>query len=435
MTDSAPAGRERVIWRGRAGLDHPGFDGALDGWNCGRTALSARLADAGELVVVDALSFPWEQLSDTDRDIPLVLVLPESLDAGDIRTVLDRPVLRHLTPYDVLLEARPEVRDEIGATYRLAPEQWVSLADHSAASVYDALRARAEARLARVETPFGTFVAPSGDLITGHLLDFGAHQRGTLNALLGLLDDGQVVWDVGAHIGTLSIPLLASGRAASGLAVEADPGTAALLRRNLAENGHDGSVEVIEAVVGDAAPTDPKHPTDPNDPGSAEFVPSRVGGNTGATAFLPGRSATGSTLRRTARIAGVRLDDLRADRPAPTVVKIDVEGAEVGVLRGAARILTDDRPTLVVEVAPEQLARHRATVGDLADLLAGHDYVLLRIAGERNHDGTGYEIAEVESLAGVEEELFDVLAVPRESALAATPVGAADAPIAEGVSR
>jgi FkbM family methyltransferase len=40
------------------------------------------------------------------------------------------------------------------------------------------------------------------------------------------------------------------------------------------------------------------------------------------------------------------LDDLDL---APDVIKIDVEGAELGVLRGAKRLLTEGRPILIVE--------------------------------------------------------------------------------------
>jgi hypothetical protein len=45
-----------------------------------------------------------------------------------------------------------------------------------------------------------------------------------------------------------------------------------------------------------------------------------------------------------------RLDSLRASRRAPSVIKIDVEGAEALVLRGAAAVLKHDRPIVIVEI-------------------------------------------------------------------------------------
>lgn len=48
--------------------------------------------------------------------------------------------------------------------------------------------------------------------------------------------------------------------------------------------------------------------------------------------------------------------ELAAGRPAPDVVKIDVEGAELGVLEGMRETFQQHRPTLICELhgtAPE----------------------------------------------------------------------------------
>lgn len=42
-------------------------------------------------------------------------------------------------------------------------------------------------------------------------------------------------------------------------------------------------------------------------------------------------------------MSAVRLDDVAGDWPPPRVVKIDVEGAETAVLRGASRLLREAR--------------------------------------------------------------------------------------------
>jgi hypothetical protein len=49
-------------------------------------------------------------------------------------------------------------------------------------------------------------------------------------------------------------------------------------------------------------------------------------------------------------VTSVSLDDFARDHPAPRVVKIDVEGAELRVLRGAERLLREHRPILVCEL-------------------------------------------------------------------------------------
>ncbi len=44
-----------------------------------------------------------------------------------------------------------------------------------------------------------------------------------------------------------------------------------------------------------------------------------------------------------------RLDDVLADGPAPTLIKIDVEGAELGVMQGAVETLQRHRPFVLFE--------------------------------------------------------------------------------------
>jgi hypothetical protein len=65
---------------------------------------------------------------------------------------------------------------------------------------------------------------------------------------------------------------------------------------------------------------------------------------------------------------GVTLDGDLADWERVDLLKIDVEGAELDVLRGAARLLADSRPRVIVETHSAELER------GCADLLRGHGY-------------------------------------------------------------
>jgi FkbM family methyltransferase len=74
---------------------------------------------------------------------------------------------------------------------------------------------------------------------------------------------------------------------------------------------------------------------------------------------------------RTERVPRRVLDDLMpAPSRLPSFVKIDVEGHELAVLRGAATILTRARPTLLVESE----RRHGADPEALVELLRGYGY-------------------------------------------------------------
>src|SRR5262249_43621063 len=69
----------------------------------------------------------------------------------------------------------------------------------------------------------------------------------------------------------------------------------------------------------------------------------------------------------TTKVAMITLDGFTAQCGlAPDVVKIDVEGSELAVLRGARRVLAETRPLLVFEAWPQSDDR-RAIFGLLSD--------------------------------------------------------------------
>lgn len=74
-------------------------------------------------------------------------------------------------------------------------------------------------------------------------------------------------------------------------------------------------------------------------------------------------------------IQTVRVDDVVQGRKVD-FIKIDVEGHELHVLRGAAQTIAKHRPKLFVESFPDGLARQRATPKDLHDLIMGLGYDL-----------------------------------------------------------
>jgi len=78
-----------------------------------------------------------------------------------------------------------------------------------------------------------------------------------------------------------------------------------------------------------------------------------------------------------------RLDDLKVGLPV-SLIKIDVEGWEIEVLRGARQTIQRDRPVLLVEVSGH-LRRVGASSTELLDLIVGLGYsVESALDGPRN---------------------------------------------------
>ena len=183
----------------------------------------------------------------------------------------------------------------------------------------------------------------------------GAVEPHTATLLMEAASGGTFV-DVGAFLGRYSIPAALQG--ASVVAIEANPRTRVLLRRNLAHNGVAEKVVLHGCAVSDHT-------------GSASFVTGR--GNESASGLAPGGAPQAADHDLVTTVELRRLDDLVEDADT---VKIDVEGAEVLVLSGMPRLLASERlHTMVVECNPAGLRAQGSSPADLVARLeaAGFD--------------------------------------------------------------
>ena len=167
------------------------------------------------------------------------------------------------------------------------------------------------------------------------------YEHAVVAVLRGWLRPGVVVADVGAHIGFLSMFMARQvGPEGEVIGIEPSPIAAAQFRRNV-EINELRNVRVIEAAVSDAA-------------GEARFLLLAHPTTSHLAERGPEQPGQGVTVPL------VRLDDLIFGDGGPgrlDVAKLDVEGHEAAVLRGAVRVLHESRPKLLIEVhTPAALA-------------------------------------------------------------------------------
>ncbi len=194
--------------------------------------------------------------------------------------------------------------------------------------------------------------------------------------------DGDVVWDVGANVGLFGFA--AAHRASRVLLIEPDPWLARLLDRSAS---FFSNVSVVHAAVADYNGTGTLH----------------IAARARASNFLQGKGSTQTGGERyAAEVPVLTLDSLLP--PTPDVLKIDVEGAEIAVLRGAARVLAGG-PIVICEVSSQNT--------DLATKLF-HGYVLFDgESGERVTKATWNTVAippsraEKTQMAPSDSELID----------------------------
>jgi len=195
------------------------------------------------------------------------------------------------------------------------------------------------------------------DLDLGEGIDFAiyllrAFEHSSIRAYSRLIKPGAVVIDVGANIGAHTLPF-AQLVGPNGHVYAFEPTAYAFrrLQRNLALNSVLAQrVSAFQAML--AAP-EIRHST-----------------HLGVAASTEGAEV-------------IRLDDWVARHNIPRIdfMKIDVDGHECRVLRGAHETLRRFRPSLLVEFMPYGLEEAGASLDELVRLLTDLDYTFLRVPG------------------------------------------------------
>jgi FkbM family methyltransferase len=229
------------------------------------------------------------------------------------------------------------------------------------AAAYRSVSMPLAARLAtRLEIPVSDglrMVVDTTDVLGRTLATSGIWEPQTTAAFRSLLADGDVCVDVGANVGYYT--LLASrlvGPTGHVYALEPAPEIYAALQANLALNAV-GNVTALPVAAG------------PAEGRAALFRP--PSGNVGRASLRPHSDVPSRPDHAAVEVRPLSALITASDLPRLRLVKIDVEGYEVEVLRGLEPIFgLGLRPAVLVEVhtldapeAPSYLARLRAAHG------------------------------------------------------------------------
>jgi FkbM family methyltransferase len=193
------------------------------------------------------------------------------------------------------------------------------------------------------------------------------------------LKAGDTFWDIGANWGWISLPaariVSTSGRV---IAVEPSPSNAAWLKRHTVLNQCESIVNVLEAAVCE------------QQGGSVNFSLLNDG-RSPSNSLMFSSSVNGESPEVSQQISvpAISLDGLLAEQGrSPKLVKIDVEGAELKVLKGATKLLSSDTaPILVLAVHPFWQATPE-DCQEIVNLLKGAGYRIL------NRNGSSVEALE-----------------------------------------
>ncbi len=183
------------------------------------------------------------------------------------------------------------------------------------------------------------------------------HERYEARLLQTALEPGDCFWDVGANIGYFTL-LAATVVGPRGCVVAFEPGRRAFLalQENIALN-HCHQITAVPLAAADQE-------------GSARLYLDGDQADTGANLFQ------GGERRDWEEVHTIPLDTFLRQHaaPPPHFLKIDVEGAELAVLRGAETILRQHAPLLLVEMEEKTLGPAGVSKQEIADVLEAWGY-------------------------------------------------------------
>ena len=237
------------------------------------------------------------------------------------------------------------------------------------------------------QTRYGAFLYNRNDQIIGRSLEvYGEYSEGEVQLLRELAPPGSVVADVGANIGTIAVPLAQHlGERGFLFAFEPQRVVFQTLCANVALQSLT-NVECVPVALGAARAT--LHMPDIDYTRAANF------GGLEMQAFQEGRPVEQLTL-----------DDYFWRGPF-SLIKIDVEGMELDVLRGAQRIIEQQRPILYVENdRVEKSAELEAALKALGYRLYRHNPLLFN---PKNYRGNATNIFG-------DASFINVMCIPKET--------------------
>src|SRR5215831_12587286 len=201
------------------------------------------------------------------------------------------------------------------------------------------------------------------DVIGYSICTDGYYDISSVHILSKILKPGMTFIDVGTHVGQYT--LVASdivGPTGSVHSFEPQPDTFELLRHNVQTNALT-NVHLNQCALGETCADAELYLACPDNVGQSSFR--RPHNYSGKAVTVPCRT----------------LDDYVAEhRLAVNVIKIDVEGAEFSVLRGARKVLSGSvKPSLIIEFWEPFQREYGSSCAEMASFLVAHGYTLFWI--------------------------------------------------------
>ena len=249
-------------------------------------------------------------------------------------------------------------------------------------------------KLVEVETDFGNYLTYENDHFTEILTKYRSFVRNELHIIESLLKDGDLIIDVGAHIGLFSIPIIKlKNNLIRSICIEADKENYNVLLKNIVRNNVSDQIKTINAIVFDK---------------KLRFRKNSTINNSGDTQFRPSTKGNYKT--------SIRIDDIYKQNKNLgniSVLKIDAEGAEYNILRSGEKLITELKPLIYCEINYAHLVTFNITPRKLDRYLSSRGYLYFRNIGKRHSEDVNPKIIKLKKIIHG-GKFYDLIAIHKD---------------------
>ena len=212
---------------------------------------------------------------------------------------------------------------------------------------------------------FGTRVYfPKHSHVFERACDTGVYEKENLRLIAALVQTDTCYIDVGANIGLLSVPILRLHPTCSVISLEPSPNALPFLERTRRESSFGDRWRVIGKAAGSKS-------------GELDFFMHDA--KQGAFDSLQETGRAGASIRQTVPVTTLDTEWQAAGSPAVSVIKIDVEGAELNALRGATECIQAHRPAILLEWSGANLGAFNCAPQNLFEFASGLGYAVFSL--------------------------------------------------------
>lgn len=219
------------------------------------------------------------------------------------------------------------------------------------------------------------------DLIDFRMFYFGGNEVHIVNYLKSQIGTkSAVMWDIGANTGSVSLPLIQSCSNLIVYAFEPSPTVFERLKKNLSLNSVD-RLKINQMAISDRC-------------GSVDFFVSSRSDNSGIGSLASTANSSNKPIPVTCFTGDYLIEHQVV--PAPSFIKVDVEGFEYEVFQGLMLFLEQQTDLQIIfEHEPYRLQERGMNPRKIIDLLENLGFAIYRISPEKSFYGINSDSLEL----------------------------------------